>query len=109
MPHYHVFVRSILYLATRVQTQMRQPHTSNGDSPIGSLLSTIVQSVSVVDRRQCLEDGPDEAAKFSCGGGDGHVTVFALIKPPELFVEPVLRLEGDRNDLRRLALTVGSG
>jgi hypothetical protein len=54
---------------------------------------------------QCLEYGPDEATEFLGDGGDGDMSVFALIKAPELLGESVLGLESDGDDLGRLSLT----
>jgi len=50
------------------------------------------------------ENGPDKAAEFTGHGGDGDVAMFAMIKAPELFVEPMLGFHRDGDDLRRLPL-----
>jgi hypothetical protein len=55
--------------------------------------------------RYCHEDGPDEATELSGDGRDGHVTMFALIKPEELVNETELSLHGNGDDLRWLSLT----
>ena len=45
--------------------------------------------------RHSHEDGPDEAAEFSGDGRDGHVTMFAPIKPEELVDQTELGLHGN--------------
>jgi hypothetical protein len=50
------------------------------------------------------EDCPDEAAEFSGNGGDGDVPVLALVKAEEFLGQPVLGLQGNGDDLRRLSL-----
>ena len=55
--------------------------------------------------RHGVQDGPDEAAEFSRCGGDGDMTMFALIQATELFVESVLGFECDGNNSRGLTLT----
>lgn len=52
----------------------------------------------------CVENGPDKAGEFPGHGGDGDVTVLFLIESPELFVEPVLGLKRDGDDVGRLTL-----
>jgi hypothetical protein len=54
--------------------------------------------------RHGIQDRPDEATELSGDGGDGNVSVFALIEPSELFAEAVLGFEGDGDDLGRLTL-----
>ena len=54
------------------------------------------------DRAQC---GPDKATEFSGHGGDGDVAVFFVIKAVELFVETVLGLDGDGDDIGRLPVS----
>ena len=51
-----------------------------------------------------VQDSPDEATKFSGDRSDSDMTMFALVKSVELFVKPVLSLESNANDLRRLSL-----
>jgi len=78
-----------------------EPHTSNEDSPIDALLSG--KSGSVFG--QCHEDGPDKAREFSGDGSDGHMAMFAFIKPEELVNQTELGLDGNGDDLGWLPLT----
>ena len=55
--------------------------------------------------RQCHQDRPDKATELAGNGGHGDMPVLALIQLEELFGEPVLRFEGNGNDLRGLPLT----
>ena len=78
-----------------------EPHNETEDSPIDALLPG--ESGSVF--RYCHEDGPDEATEFSGDGRDGHVTMFALVKPEELVDQTELSLYGHGDDLGWLSLT----
>jgi len=51
-----------------------------------------------------VEYCPDEPTEFSGNGCDCDMTVFALVKSPELLVEAMLGFHGDGDDGRGLAL-----
>ena len=78
-----------------------EPHNANEDSPIDTLLSG--EYVSAL--RYGHEDSPHEATEFSGDGSDGHVPMFAPIKPEKLVDQTKLRLHRNGDDLRWLSLT----
>ena len=52
-----------------------------------------------------VQDCPDKATEFPSNGRDGHMSMFALVEPMELFVESVLSFECNGDNLRRLSLS----
>ena len=51
-----------------------------------------------------VQDSPDKTTEFSDSGRDGDIAMFLVIEAPELFVETVLGLQGNGDDLGRLSL-----
>jgi hypothetical protein len=78
-----------------------EPHSENEDSPVDALPS----GEFGLWFRYRHENGPDEATEFSGDGSDGHVTMFAFIKPEKFIDQTELRLHGNGDDLGWLSLT----